>query len=248
MPIHSRISAVLLSALALPVCAAAPAAAQEGFLFEQPRVTVSVRGGQHFARADGDLYDLFIDELTLERGDFSGATAALDLGLVVTPNIDVVASIGRSWSSSRSEFRDWVGEDDLPIEQTTSLQRTPLTATLKVYPLARGRRVGSNAWIPARFTPFVAIGAGALHYDLEQVGEFVDAETLDIFQDEFASRGWTETLHAAAGADYWLSSRVGITAEARYQWGAAPLAGDFRGFDDIDLSGFQGTAGLSVRF
>ena len=248
MPPKQRLRAILLGAVVLPACAATSAAAQQGFLFEQPRLTIGVRAGQHFASANGDLYDMFIDELTLERGDFSGATASLDIGVVVTPHIDLVASVGRSWSKARSEFRDWVGEDELPIEQTTSLQRTPLTATFKVYPMARGRTIGSNAWIPQRFTPFVAVGAGALHYDLEQEGEFVDAETLDIFPDRFEADGWAPTLHAAVGSDFWLSSRFGLVVEGRYQWGSAPLEGDFRGFDDIDLSGFQGTAGLSVRF
>lgn len=236
------------AAALIVMIAAAPTAAQEGFLFEQPRVTLSVRGGHNQAGANSDIYDFFTDELTLSRGDFSGIAIAGDLGIRVSSYLDVVLGIGRTSTTQRSEFRDWVDQDDLPIEQTTSLKRVPVTATLKVYPLARGRSIGTNAWIPARLTPFVGAGAGLMRYDLTQDGDFVDFETFEIFSDNFSSEGWTESLHVLAGADYWLSTRFGLTGEGRYTWASAPLQADFRRFDDIDLRGFQATVGLSMRF
>ena len=245
MRLYSRIT---VGVAALAVGTAAPATAQDGFLFEEPRVTVTVRGGHHVAAASSDIYDFFTDELTLSRGDFSGFALAADLGIRLSSHADIVVGIGRTATTQGSEFRDWVGEDDLPIEQTTSLERVPITATLKVYPLARGRSIGSNAWVPARLTPFVGAGAGAMHYELSHGGEFVDFETFEIFPDHFGSAGWTQSMHVLAGADYWLSTRFGLTGEGRYTWAAAPLQADFRRFDDIDLRGFQATAGISIRF
>ena len=245
MRLFSRIT-VAIAAVAAGT--AAPAAAQDGFLFEEPRVTVTLRGGHHVASAKSDIYDFFTDELTLSRGDFSGFALAGDIGIRLSSHADVVLGFGRTATTQGSEFRDWVDEDDLPIEQTTSLERVPITATLKVYPLARGRSIGSNAWVPARLTPFVGAGAGALHYELTHGGEFVDFETFEIFPDHFASSGWTRSMHLLAGADYWLNTRFGLTGEGRYTWATAPLQADFRRFDDIDLRGFQATAGISIRF
>jgi hypothetical protein len=247
MQLSARIAGSAAAALVLTT-QTAPAAAQDGFLFDQPMVTVTVRGGFNAARANSDVFDFFTDELTLERGDFSGMTFAGDLGLRLSPYADLVLGISRTSTSQRSEFLDWVDLDNLPIEQTTSLKHVPITATLKVYPLARGRSIGANAWIPARLTPFIGAGGGALRYELTQDGDFVDFETLEIFTDRFSSEGWTETLHVLAGSDYWFTPRLGVSAEGRYTWASAPLERDFRRFDDIDLSGFQATVGLSMRF
>jgi K+ transporter len=71
-------------------------------------------------------------------------------------------------TSKASEFRDWVGEDDLPIAQTTSLSRTPLTASVRIFPIPRGQRVGEHAWVPASFSPYFGVGGGAVLYTLEQ--------------------------------------------------------------------------------
>ena len=52
-------------------------------------------------------------------------TASLYLAFVLAPNYDLVLGIARSRSSVRSEFRDWVDNNSLPIEQSTFFARTP---------------------------------------------------------------------------------------------------------------------------
>ena len=252
MRLSTVVGGLLLSLTALPLARPVALHAQDGFLFDQPRVTLGVRGGHHVATAGSDIYDFFTEQLTLERGDFSGWAFVGELGVRITPSFDLAATVGRISSTARSESRTHYA--DPPILQTTSLRRIPVTATLKYYPLSRGRSIGSNAWIPARLTPFIGIGGGALQYDLEQSGEFVDYQTCDeenvcdIFASTFTSEGWTETLHLAGGADYWLTTHLGLSTELKYQWGSAPLGSSFVDFEDIDLRGFQGTVGLSLRF
>ena len=85
-------------------------------------------------------------------------------------------------------------------------------------------------------------------YDFQQVGEFVDFETADIFQDFLISNGKTGTAHVLAGADLSLSPRFLLTAEGRYSVASAAMSDDFSGFNNMDLSGFQATAGFAVRF
>src|SRR5690606_6716492 len=152
------------------------------------------------------------------------------------------------WSNStvQSEFRHYTYQDDSPIEQTTKLRRLPLTLLARVYPLARGTALSNYAWIPARFTPFVGGGAGVLWYKLEQSGDFVDADALDIFESSYESSGAAFAAHALGGAEYWLTARVGIVGEGRYTWASATPRSQFE-FDSVDLSGWQVTAGVAFR-
>jgi hypothetical protein len=52
----------------------------------------------------------------------------------------------------------------------------------------------------------------------------------------------------AAGLDYSLGPRWLVNGEARYSWASANMGRDFVGFDDIDLTGFRASVGVSVRF
>ena len=138
--------------------------------------------------------------------------------------------------------------NDEPIRQTTRLARSSLTGGVKVHLLSRGRSLGRYAFIPNRVSPYVGATAGALWYDLDQRGDFVDYETLDIFTDYFVSDGTTFTANVIAGSDIWLLQRVGVNIETRYNWAKADLKDSFADFEQIDLRGWQLTAGLSFRY
>ena len=91
-------------------------------------------------------------------------------------------------------------------------------------------------------------GGGIVWYRFEQFGDFVDFETLDIFADNFQSDGTAPTVHLMAGMDISATSNLLITVEGRYGWASGALDEDFVGFDDLDLAGFQATAGIGFRF
>jgi hypothetical protein len=228
--------------------AATPALAQDGYMIGMPRATVSLHLGAAGPAANDDIFRFFTDQLTLERGDFRGLAWGVDLAFRVLPQIDVLGSFATSSSSSSSEFRDFVETNDEPIRQTTGLSRSALTGGVKVHLLSRGRSLGRYAFIPNRVSPYVGATAGALWYDLDQRGDFVDFETLDIFSDYFVSDGTTFTANVIAGSDIWLLQRVGLNIETRYNWAKADLQDSFADFEQIDLRGWQLTAGLSFRY
>src|SRR5688572_25060558 len=91
--------------------------AQSGYMFKEPDVTISVRLGIGGPNANDDLFRFFTDQLTLERGDFRNVAFATDFGLRLSSQIDVVLGVAVDNSSNLSEFRDWVDDDDRPIEQ-----------------------------------------------------------------------------------------------------------------------------------
>lgn len=241
-----------LTVLAALGCSAAQAQAQSrspsDFLLRTPSVTLGFRGGYAVARASGEIFDFTRERLTLDRKDFDAPTFGGQLAVRVAPRVDVAVDVSVSETRSASEFRDWVGTDDLPIEQQTEFRRVPLTFGVKAYLMDRGRSIGRFAWVPARWAPYVGAGAGWVWYRFHQDGEFVDFETLDIFRDAFTSDGRAPTLHVYGGADWSLGPNFLLTAEARYGWARADMGGDFLDFDPVDLSGMQATVGLSVRF
>ncbi len=254
LPGRAALAAAALAALALP--AAATAQQNRDFLFRTPRATLGLQVGYAVPAASSQIFDFTQKQLTVQRADFRSPTFGGELAIRVTPRVDVAMDVSYARSRKLSEFRDWVDGNDLPIQQTTEFQRVPLTFGAKLYLMDRGRSVGRFAWIPSRWAPFVGASAGWVWYRFDQNGDFLDeADCIanpdtgcDIFSDRYLSDGSAPTIHAFGGADWSLSPNFLLTARARYAWARADMGGDFLGFDRMDLSGFQATAGISVRF
>ena len=242
---------VLLAAVAamisLPMAASAQAGGP-GFLFRRPMMSFGIRAGYARAQAGSEVFDFARDILTLGTSDFASSAWGADIAVRATERLDIAAGVGVTRSSTRSEFRDWVDLDDLPIEQTTTFLRVPMTLSAKYYFRDRGRSVSRFVWVPERWSPYVGLGGGAVWYRFEQEGDFVDFETLDVFSAFLESEGTTGTAHVFSGVDLSLSPRMVLTGEARYSWASMDMGRGLRGFDGIDLGGFQATLGLSVRF
>ena len=244
----ARVAALAAFLVALPAMVKAQSFDTD-FLFGPPRASLSVRGGLAFANAGSDIFSDSRELFTLERGDFNGLTLGADLGVRITPRLDFVAGIGVAHASAGSEYRDWEGEDDRPIEQRTSFTRVPVTGGVKAYVTPRGREIGRFVWIPARAALYATGGGGLLWYRFAQSGEFVNIESLDIVQDELSSSGFTPTVYAGVGGEFTVSERFALAVEGRYSWGSArldPIA--FGDFEPIDLAGLSTTVGFLVRF
>lgn len=250
---HPRALAAAVTLAASLAALATPAAAQRsapnpGYLLQPPVAAITIHGGYAQPRSQHDFWDFSFQELTMARGDLGGASGGVDLAVPVSSRFDVVVGLSRAWSRHDSEMREWVDLDDLPIEQTTRLARSTIGATVRYQFRPRGRTIGSYAWIPNNFTPWLGAGLGRMHYRLEQAGDFVDFETLAIFGEQFESEGWTTFLQASGGAGWTISPRLDLTAELRYIQARAPLGVElFRNFDRLDLSGISTLVGLTVR-
>jgi len=239
------------AAFAVLFLVAAPVSAQkagDGFLFGPPLGTVALRAGVDRATAGSDVFRFVTDELTLTRRDFRGSTFAGDAAVPLRPRVAVMFGSAFSRTRTPSEFRHWIDNNDLPIQQTTTFVRLPITASARFDLTEPGRTIGRLAWIPARYTPYVGAGGGALYYRFEQSGDFIDFATTRVFPDKFRSAGWTATVHALAGLDVSFSPRYALSTEARYEWARSPLSADFSGFEGIDLSGLKLTTGILIRY
>lgn len=218
-----------------------------GFLFVEPKGSVAVRGGYARATANSDLFSFTATQLTLDRRDFSSPVVDIDVAVRLAARTDMVFAASYAGMNKGSEFRDFVDQSDNPILQTTTFQRVPLTVGVREYLTSPGRAIGSFAWIPARFAPYVGVGGGMMWYSFRQSGDFVDFNTNDIFNATLESSGWTPTATATAGAVYTVSPRLALSAQGNYLWARGKPSSDFSGFNRIDLSGLSATAGLLVR-
>lgn len=245
----TRMSRPILLAAALSLLLPAAALhAQDGFLFRSPQVQFTVRAGPSAPAASGPIFEFMTSELTLDRSDFRAVGVSGEIALLLGQRWEVAGAVGAAESSSSSEYRDFIGRDGLPIEQTTRLRLVPASATLRFYPLERGRSVSTLSWIPTRTTPYVGAGAGMTWYTLEQSGEFIEHATGDIFRNSYTSSDNALTVHALAGATHWFTARLGLNAEARYTHGTADLSGSYSQYQNIDVSGVQASIGLSLRW
>ena len=236
-----------------------------GFLFKEPVVSVGLRMGYAMPNEGSDRFAHTREQLTIENSDFASAYSGGELSVRVSSRVDIALGVGHTRSITPSEFRCCLDLDSLAIEQTTEFTTTPVTLSAKYYLTDRGRSIGRFAWVPAVVSPFVGGGVGLTFYRFDQTGAWIDftAEDgewldhtnlpddarLDIFDDRFDSDGSGKQFHLLAGLDFSINKNLYLTGEGRYLWADAGINERFfEGFEDVDLSGFQFTVGISARF
>lgn len=250
--IARRIPVFRLLGVAALVGAIAPAAGAQssgnGFLFEQPAGSFTLSGGYARANAGSDIFTFTTDQLSVNKSDFSGFTVGADLAIRLAPRFDAVLGTSYAGTSTPSNYRHLVDQNNQEITQTTDFQRVPVMLSLKAYLTDRGRSVGRFAWVPARVAPYVGVGGGAMWYKFRQHGDFVDANTNDVFTSDLVSSSWAPAAQGFAGVDFTLTPHLALTGEAKYIWAHGKLSDSFSGFDNIDLSGLSTTIGLTFRY
>jgi hypothetical protein len=218
------------------------------FLFGRPRGNLGVRGSWLFARAGSDLFDFVEDQLTIERKDWNGPAFGMDVGIVLTPRVDIVGGFDLGQAGVQSEYRRFEDTAGLPITQETRLKQRHIFGSVRFNVLPAGQPVSRFAWVPRTVTPYVGAGAGALWYEFEQFGDFVDFVDLSVFTDRFSSSGFTPSMHVFGGADVNVYRALFVTVEGKYVWADATLDSDFIDFEPIDLAGFKLSTGIRLVF
>lgn len=241
-------AAALVACLALP----GPGSAQggPGFLFGEPDVSIGFRMGYGIPFAGSDLFDETFQTFTAEREDFRGLAIGGEIAVPVTERWDVTVSAIYSGRRVRSEYIDYVDFDDNPIEQETWFRTVPVTVGARYHFNDRGRSIGRFAWVPSRFTPFVAGGVGVVAWRFERSGDFIDFNdpTWPIVFDRVITAGTSPFVHGGAGVSLTLTKNLVLSAEGRYGWARGDLGPGFQGYDDLDLTGLHLLAGISARF
>jgi hypothetical protein len=218
------------------------------FLFGRPNASIGIRGSWVFASAGSDLFDFVTDQLTLDKGDFNRPAFAADVAFDITARLQVEAGVEVGRMEQKSEYRDFVDNNLLPIEQTTGLSTTQIMGGVRYALTPRGRDVSRLVWVPNKVVPYVGAGAGVVYYQFRQSGDFVDFVDNSIFFESFRSQGWAPAAHVFGGVDLQVYKGLFATIQGRYTQASAELGSDFIDFDPIDLSGFRMSAGINVIF
>ena len=218
------------------------------FLFGKPNHAIGIRGSWVFARAGSDLFDFVTRQLTLDRKDFDAPAFAADVAFGLSSRLQVEAGVEVARVERESEYRDFVDNNLLPIEQTTGLNTTHVMGGIRYALRPRGREVSRLVWVPNRVVPFVGAGGGVVFYQFRQFGDFVDFVDNSIFYESFRSQGWAPTGHVFAGVDVQMYKGLYATVQGRFTKASGELDPDFIDFDPIDLSGFRMSAGINLLF
>lgn len=238
-----------VSSLLAPLAVHSQPLSGDGYLFNRPSGSFSLRGGYSQPNANGDVFQHARTNLTLGRGDFGAAAFLGDIGVRLSDRFSLQFTGGYARRTADSEMRDWVDNNDQPIAQSTTLIRAPFMAGLRYDLTNPGRAISRLAYIPSRFTPYVSAGAGAMYYKFRQSGSFKDDNSLDIFDDVLESSGTSFASYGAIGTDITLRPNLALTTEARYESARARISeGAFADFKKTDISGVSATIGLTFRY
>src|SRR6266513_1994456 len=120
---------ILLALISALPSLATGQSAGDGFLFGKPQGSFALTVGYAGANAKSDIFSFTSRQLTLNRRDFSGPS--VDLGVALGDRTDLVFSAGYSGMNRKSEFRDFVDQNNAAIEQSTMFQRVPVTVSLR---------------------------------------------------------------------------------------------------------------------
>jgi hypothetical protein len=152
------------------------------------------------------------------------------------------ALLGMAWYSGAATqaYRDWVDADGRDIRHKTELSTWEITAAF-IYELG-GRR--------NELTPYLGLGGGFVWWELTEVGDFIDFgdEDLPIARGAYASRDGTFEWFGVAGIDLRMGAGWSLVAQGRWRDASDELGGQFAGFGELDLSGFDYEVGLAFHF
>jgi hypothetical protein len=194
----------------------------------------------------GGLLASFREYLTIDDRGYDTHLFRFVGGFSVTPRADLVFDLAPSKSRTMGEYRELEWESGLPITHSTEILQIPISAGVRYWVVPRGRRIGRLAWVPNKLAFHVGIGAGTRWYELRQIGDFVDVQSLNIYADSLQSRGLALSRHVSAGASIRMTRRLFAVTEARRVWSRSELVRPFDGV--MDLNGLQMTGGVEFVF
>ena len=213
------------------------------------RYALTIRSGSFTPRAGGEFFATVNAALTLSPGALRAQSVGVDGSWLLTDRWELVVAIEGSTASAQTEARSPRPGGGAPVVQSNLFAVEPVgTIATRFYLVPPYRWDASAGWVAEPSRVFLGGGVGMLSYLLNQQGEFLDELKLRTFQAELESRGVWRAAFLAAGIDISLISKVALLLEARYQWANAPLAGSYRSFDRIDLSGLRLSIGAQRRW
>ncbi len=198
-----------------------------------------VKFGLYSPNCNSDIWEINFENLYLEKADFKTSFVSLEYEQLIDRNIAVTFEIGEiERDEVASEYRDYTYEDGSPIAQAVYYKIDFYEFGLKFYPVPRRAKV----------FPFIGLSGGLYHYIYNQYGEFIDFESMTVFDGDFLADQYAFGFAISGGINIKLSRRTYVGIEGKYLSLKGDLGSEFEGFEPIDFSGVMTSFVIGVRF
>jgi hypothetical protein len=206
-----------------------------------------VRVGGFVPAGGGDLWAANQEVFTQDVSDFGAFTWGVSFATALSNNVEVGTNVDWYRSTTTSAYRDYLDQHGFAILHDTKLRKVPITVDLRLLPAGRYRHLqgGRRALRPVFY---LGGGVGVNLWEYEEVGDFIDFQTSDIYLARFKDSGAAWEAHALSGLELPVNPGFTVFFEGRYAWSEAELRGDFAGLGQIDLGGPSFYVGGSFRF
>lgn len=224
------------AALALCVLGAAPALAAVG-----PDHSVRLRLGLFTPEGEGQYFEGKKLDFTGDADDFEDVAGGIDYMYHAGSRFRFVLSGDVFEGQTDQRYLDFEDNFGNPIEHTTTLEITSVTAGLQVPLAPRGAAV----------VPYIGAGGGVYTYRLEERGEFIDfGGNLEIFPATLEAEGSVLGYYLLAGLEVPIGPYFSFFAEGRWDRADDELGDDFDDpqFGTLDLSGRRIMGGIAWSF
>lgn len=209
----------------------------------ETRAALSFHGAlRYFHEAGSDLFAANAADFgQTPVEEFEGGFGA-EIAFTLHPRLDVF--FGAEWSETAfdTSYLDLTADDGSEIVHATFFDATDLDLGVRFRFLPPG-----GAW-----QPYVSGGFSGSLYRYIEDGEFVDADTNEIFYDRYEERQLLPGFFVALGMDSVINrgrgSRLEVFGEARYSAYGGEHEDDFAGFGNIENHWLTGRVGLRFRF
>lgn len=213
--------------------------------------SVKFRLGGFLPTGHSEFWDVTEQVFTLSTGDLNGAMLGGSYVASLSNHVEIGFNLDWYESTARSAQRGYEDDFGNPILHDTSLRLIPLTVDVRFLPGGRYATRGSRGQYKVRKpVPYLGLGVGANFWTYEEVGDFVDANSLIIFFDRLEDSGTALEVHAMGGVEFPVSPAWSLLGEARYSWSEATPGGAFTSLQQgkLDLSGWSLFFGGSFQF
>jgi hypothetical protein len=181
------------------------------------------------------------DALAFDISDFRSGQLFGEWNVAFGDHIEFGAGVGVYGRTVPTVYYDLVDEQGLEIEQRLRLRVVPVTGLVRFLPFGRAGSV----------QPYVGAGISALNFRYSETGQFVDGETLDVFDDHYSTSGTALGGLVLGGIRFPLGGDIyAFGIEGRYQFGQGNTGGAANRLlaDKIDLGAAQLNFTFLVRF
>ena len=209
----------------------------------ETRYAFSTYGGFRVLEVTSELFAANELDFGITDDDFRTSGYGFEFDFAVLPRVDISIGFDTGGAETSGSYLDLVYEDGGEIEHSARLSMTELSLGVRV------RLIGGSA----RVRPYLMAGATGAYYRYNEIGDFVDSETADIYYDEFNEKSFLPGFFAGAGADVAVvrlpdGGRVELFGEFRYARAQGEHTEGFDGFGDLRLDRSGGLFGFRVRW